>query len=167
MHWKTLYQQVQITSITAYNSRTFQNLKFQSDLTISTVPQALMKYFCGFIENKFNTRLMAECNAAHSLGSSTADWDLLSTLWTLLQYYCNRVTVILQSFWHYATLISFVYYCGLHALTLLVGRQEGHSACKKPERWSTGMVVCLKHCSTICLELSPCLHSELWHAYII
>jgi len=147
MHWKTLSAS---TDYKHYSfqfkdfSSTFQNLKFQSDLTISTVSEALMKYFCGFIENKFNTRLMAECNAAHSLGSSTADWDLLSTLWTLLQYYC-----------------------GLHALTLLVGRQEGHSACKKPERWSTGMVVCLKHCSTICLELSPCLHSELWHAYII
>ena len=25
------------------------------------------------------------------------------------------------------------------ALTLLVGRQEGHPACKKPEWWGTGM----------------------------
>ena len=30
------------------------------------------------------------------------------------------------------------------ALTLLVGRQEGHPACKKLERWSAGMVVCLE-----------------------
>ena len=29
------------------------------------------------------------------------------------------------------------------ALTLLVGRQEGHPACKKTERWGAGMVVCL------------------------
>ena len=27
------------------------------------------------------------------------------------------------------------------ALTLLVGRQEGHPACKKLEWWSTGMVI--------------------------
>ena len=27
------------------------------------------------------------------------------------------------------------------ALTLLVGRQEGHPACKKTELWGTGMVV--------------------------
>jgi len=27
---------------------------------------------------------------------------------------------------------------------LLVGRQEGHPACKKLECWSTGMVVCLE-----------------------
>jgi len=29
-------------------------------------------------------------------------------------------------------------------LTLLVGRQEGHPACKKTERWGAGMVVCLE-----------------------
>ena len=30
------------------------------------------------------------------------------------------------------------------ALTLLVGWQEGHPACKKTERWGTGMVICLE-----------------------
>ena len=30
------------------------------------------------------------------------------------------------------------------ALTLLVGRQEGHPACKKTEWCSTGMVICLE-----------------------
>jgi len=30
------------------------------------------------------------------------------------------------------------------ALTLLVGRQEGHPACKKHEWWGTGMVICLE-----------------------
>jgi len=29
-------------------------------------------------------------------------------------------------------------------LTLLVGWQEGHPACKKQEWWGTGMVVCLE-----------------------
>jgi len=29
------------------------------------------------------------------------------------------------------------------ALTLLVGRQEGHPACKKTEWWDVGMVICL------------------------
>jgi len=29
------------------------------------------------------------------------------------------------------------------ALTLLVGRQEGHPACKKTEWWDAGMVICL------------------------
>jgi len=31
-----------------------------------------------------------------------------------------------------------------NALTLLVGRQEGHSACKKTEWWGAGMVICLE-----------------------
>jgi len=30
------------------------------------------------------------------------------------------------------------------ALTLLVGRQEGHPACKKTEWWGIGMVICLE-----------------------
>ena len=30
------------------------------------------------------------------------------------------------------------------ALTLLVGRQEGHPACKKQEWWGTDMVICLE-----------------------
>jgi len=30
------------------------------------------------------------------------------------------------------------------ALTLLVGRQEGHPACKKTERWGVGTVICLE-----------------------
>ena len=29
------------------------------------------------------------------------------------------------------------------ALTLLVGRQEGHPACKKNEWWGAGVVICL------------------------
>jgi len=36
-------------------------------------------------------------------------------------------------------------YCfAFSALTLLVGRQEGHPACKKPEWWDAGMVICLE-----------------------
>ena len=40
------------------------------------------------------------------------------------------------------------------ALTLLVGRQEGHPACKKTERWGTGVV--------ICLERGADLHMAQW-----
>jgi len=29
-------------------------------------------------------------------------------------------------------------------LTLLVGRQEGHPACKKTEWWGAGVVICLE-----------------------
>jgi len=35
------------------------------------------------------------------------------------------------------------------ALTLLVGQQEGHSACKKTEWWGTGMVICLERCADL------------------
>jgi len=34
--------------------------------------------------------------------------------------------------------------CAFSALTLLVGRQEGHPACKKAERWGAGVVICLE-----------------------
>jgi len=35
------------------------------------------------------------------------------------------------------------------ALTLLVGRQEGHPACKKTEWWGAGVVVCLERCADL------------------
>ena len=34
--------------------------------------------------------------------------------------------------------------CAFSALTLLVGRQEGHPACKKTEWRGAGMVICLE-----------------------
>jgi len=34
--------------------------------------------------------------------------------------------------------------CAFSALTLLVGRQEGHPACKKIEWWGAGVVICLE-----------------------
>ena len=37
-----------------------------------------------------------------------------------------------------------IVYIAFSALTLLVGRQEGHPACKKTEWWGTGMVICLE-----------------------
>ena len=37
-----------------------------------------------------------------------------------------------------------IIHCAFSALTLLVGRQEGHPACKKTEWWGTGVVICLE-----------------------
>ena len=42
------------------------------------------------------------------------------------------------------------------ALTLLVGRQEGHPACKKTEWWGAGMVICLEQGADLCMaQLMP------------
>ena len=40
--------------------------------------------------------------------------------------------------------MSLLGYQAFSALTLLVGRQEGHPACKKTEWWGAGVVICLK-----------------------
>ena len=37
-----------------------------------------------------------------------------------------------------------MYTIAFSALTLLVGRQEGHPACKKTEWWCAGVVICLE-----------------------
>jgi len=42
--------------------------------------------------------------------------------------FCDSMTVDISSF---------------SALTMLVGRQEGHPACKKTEWWGAGVVICL------------------------
>ena len=35
------------------------------------------------------------------------------------------------------------------ALTLFVGRQEGHPACKRTKWWGAGMVICLELCADL------------------
>ena len=47
----------------------------------------------------------------------------------------------MEQFCHFVTL--FMIYA-FSALTLLVGQQEGHPACKKTEQWGAGMVICLE-----------------------
>jgi len=43
-----------------------------------------------------------------------------------------------------------------NALTLLVGQQEGHPACKKTEWWGAGMVICLERAADLCMtQLMP------------
>ena len=67
------------------------------------------------------------------------------------------VTTISKSFtykmaakinWHISktiiTSLSSYVYSAFSALTLLVGWQEGHPACKKTERWGAGVVICLE-----------------------
>ena len=46
----------------------------------------------------------------------------------------------------YSTLIETMClsFIAFSALTLLVGRQEGHPACKKTEWWGAGVVICLE-----------------------
>jgi len=41
------------------------------------------------------------------------------------------------------------------ALMLLVGRQEGHTACKKTEWWGVGMVICLEWGAYLHMALMP------------
>ena len=44
----------------------------------------------------------------------------------------------------YFLLLYRLYFFAFSALMLLVGRQEGHLACKKLEWWGAGVVICLE-----------------------
>jgi len=49
------------------------------------------------------------------------------------------------------------------ALTLLVGRQEGHPACKKLEWWDSGVVICLGRGADLCMaQLMPLPLTVSW-----
>ena len=50
------------------------------------------------------------------------------------------------------SLIFMLVQCAFSALTLLVGRQEGHPVCKKLSAGGTGMVICLTATTTIILR---------------
>ena len=49
---------------------------------------------------------------------------------------------------HYANSVSYVDSFAFSALTLLVGWQEGHPACKK-QWWGAGMIICLVPCADL------------------
>ena len=57
------------------------------------------------------------------------------------------------------------------ALTLLVGRQEGHPACKKTEWWGVGVVICLQrgvdfHMAQLMpLPLTVFCFSKIWISF--
>jgi len=59
-------------------------------------------------------------------------------------------SIINQAICYFVLRFSFVAilclqcFCAFSALTLLVGRQEGHPASKKTESWGAGMVICVK-----------------------
>ena len=50
-----------------------------------------------------------------------------------------------------------------NALTLLVGQQEGHPACKKLEWWGAGMVICLER--GVDLHMAPLMPLLLTVSY--
>ena len=53
------------------------------------------------------------------------------------------------------------------ALTLLVGRQEGHPACKKTEWWGAGMVICLERGADLHMaQLMPLPLSKIQTGFI-
>ena len=71
-----------------------------------------------------------------------------------LQLLCSIVCLYVLCSWLYfvCTFNSSFYFVysmlysvkAFSALTLLVGWQEGHPACKKTERWGAGVVICLE-----------------------
>jgi len=55
-------------------------------------------------------------------------------------YHGNSTTVMFENYLEIDLYFGFAF----SALTLLVGRQEGHPACKKTEWWGAGIVICLE-----------------------
>ena len=73
--------------------------------------------------------------------------NLLVTLWCDLLFFSSSLLVNISQFVIF--IIQFNLVCiskvsAFSALTLLVGRQEGHPACKKQSGGTTGMVICLE-----------------------
>ena len=63
---------------------------------------------------------------------------------SLFAYCCHGVEHIVKQYHRCNLVVGVCSSFAFSALTLLVGRQEGHPACKKTERWGAGVVVCLE-----------------------
>ena len=74
------------------------------------------------------------------LNYQNADCSFKNKFVVLFIYYNFRHTFVHYSFVHYFRSLHFAF----SALTLLIGRQQGHPACKKTVWWGAGMVICLE-----------------------
>jgi len=63
-------------------------------------------------------------------------------------FFCSVLHIWFSLNMHcYIMCVLCVLYNAFSALTLLVGQQEGHLACKKTEWWGASMVICLGQCA--------------------
>ena len=87
-----------------------------------------------------------------TLRNQLCTYNVIMTHWgnQILQYakifFMGSITQQKTSFSKFSVIHQsiFVIFAAFSALTLLVGRQEGHPACKKTEWWGTGVVICLE-----------------------
>jgi len=79
-------------------------------------------------------------------GDSEDDKDCCNVINKLLAYFHVAALATTQPTApiHQRTITTHWYRLAFSALTLTVGRQEGHPACKKTERWGAGVVICLE-----------------------
>ena len=75
-------------------------------------------------------------------------YSFCSVLWSVLHCLCLCSCMFASLYISRCCLVPnkeiYVIMYSFSALTLLVGRQEGHPACKKTEWWGAGMVICLE-----------------------
>ena len=84
---------------------------------------------------------------------------MLNTIQLCHLHQAHQVWLLKPASFESAVLVTLMC-CAFSALTLLVGRQEGHPACKKLQWWGAGMVICLEWGAgmVICLEWGADLH---------
>ena len=69
-------------------------------------------------------------------------------------YYAIVKFIRISFFRHFKCLSLFLFFA--FSANLLVGRQEGHLACKKTEWWGAGVVICLERCADLhMVQLMP------------
>jgi len=73
-------------------------------------------------------------------------WNSCSAVHVLFCFMLCTLTcsVVRISDWLFVRLLIFLHLCASSALTLLVGRHEGHPACKQTEWWGAGIIICLE-----------------------
>ena len=82
------------------------------------------------------THLFSRCYRVQSFYHLVTVPDVDAVIWLELHDCSTREIIIIS------VIVSQCF--PFSALTLLVGRQEGHPACKKTEWWGAGMVICLE-----------------------
>ena len=91
--------------------------------------------------------------------------QLFSACWNSISYHISfwHTLSVLQDIWDLEVMLKAVssHQSAFSALTLLVGRQEGHPACKKTERWDRGVLVWL----SVWIEVQTCIWPSGCHCH--
>ena len=156
LNFESISQTVHATAVISIEQEVISNLPNGATFEDLEWPRFGVQLLCQATWHCAGFSVIAEVSCCRLLGWFSDDFiaNCLVDLWKKFDSYftfswqCGQEYNIIISCFdltvadrHLFALLYYHYHFAFSALTLLVGRQEGHPACKKTEWWDVGVVV--------------------------